>query len=455
MDADKALEIVEQVLLSWQLSPTEQLVLRQSCMGKSYDEMAQDYNYSSNYFKEIGSKLWHNLSNALGQRVTKKNINLALRLYVQKQREQNNELQQDYLTEDIVIDNLPELVLSNSIINTHIEYPSSPLPANSFFYINRPPVEELACAELNRSGCVIRIKAPQKMGKSSLLNLMVQNAKFCSYQTAYLDFQEADKNIFTSLDKLLRWFCANISEQLQVSSKIDDYWDEDIGSKVSCKIYFQDYLFKEVKTPIVIILNEVNRLFEYACIASDFLPMLRFWHEMARSVEIWQKLRLVIAHSTEVYIPLNLYQSPFNVGLAIKLPYFTSEQVQYLANRYQLDWINHSQIEQLMQMVGGHPYLINVALYHLHQGKMTLEQLLQAAPTQAGIYSDYLRGHLVMLQQQPELLSALQQVLTIQDGVFLDAIAAYKLESMGLIQLDGNQASLSCELYRIYFRQQL
>ena len=60
-----------------------------------------------------------------------------------------------------------------------------------------------------------------------------------------------------------------------------------------------------------------------------------------------------------------------------------------------------------------------------------------------------------MLRDEPQLASALQQVVTADESVRLEAIAAYKLESMGLIQLDGNQAKLSCQLYRLYFLEQL
>lgn len=62
---------------------------------------------------------------------------------------------------------------------------------------------------------------------------------------------------------------------------------------------------------------------------------------------------------------------------------------------------------------------------------------------------------MTLLQSEPQLASALQQVVTSDETVQLDAIAAYKLKSMGLVQLDGNQAKLSCELYRLYFREQL
>jgi hypothetical protein len=50
---------------------------------------------------------------------------------------------------------------------------------------------------------------------------------------------------------------------------------------------------------------------------------------------------------------------------------------------------------------------------------------------------------------------AMQQVIATDQKVELDAIAAYKLESMGLVKLNGNQAHVMCELYRLYFSQQL
>lgn len=72
MDLDEALELIEQILLSRQLSSTERFVLRQSWHGRTYDEMARDCGYGSVYIKEIGSQLWHSLSQSLGERVTKK-----------------------------------------------------------------------------------------------------------------------------------------------------------------------------------------------------------------------------------------------------------------------------------------------------------------------------------------------------------------------------------------------
>jgi diguanylate cyclase (GGDEF)-like protein len=448
MNVNQVLEVVEKIL-SRQLTPIEELVLGQSWLEKNYSQMAQASAYGIPYIKEIGSQLWNELSEVIGKKVTKKNIHLVLNQY----QEYYSDKQLEQVLQKSLIDTTEENSL-NVIQKTELKFPGSPLPISSPLYVNRPPIEQLACSEVSQPGCVVRITAPRKMGKSSLLSRVLAHATALNYKTVYLDFQEAEEAVFSELNKFLRWFSANVSRQLNLNPMLDEYWDEDMGSKVSCKIYFQAYLLKQIKHPLVLALNEVNRVFEHPHIAQDFLPMLRFWHEQARTIETWQKLRLVVVHTTEVYIPLNLNQSPFNVGLSIKLPKFNTQQVQDLAKRYGLNW-QGSETQQLMAMVGGHPYLLGIALYHLCRDEMTLPELLEAAATPSGIYNDHLRGHLTKLRNDSQLASALQQVISTNESVPLEAIVAYKLESMGLVELDGNQATSSCELYRLYFGKQL
>lgn len=454
MNAKQALDVVEKILLKRQLSSLEQLILTQSWQGLGYHDMAQNSGYGSNYFKEVGSGLWHCLSQEVGKRVTKKNLQLILKQYYlgegnSDNTENNLQLLPEFIDSEVIAnDNIPI-----SSIETEIKYPGSPLAYNSPFYINRPPCERVALAEIHQPGCILRIKAPKRMGKSSLLNRVVAHASTSGYKTVYIDFQEADDSIFTSLDKFLRWFASNVSRQLQLIPKLDDYWDDDIGSKVSCKMYFEGHLLEQIDSPLVLVFNEVNRIFEYPNIVKDFFPMLRFWHEMAQQVEIWQKLRLVIAHSTENYIQFKINQSPFNVGVTVELPTFTTEQVQDLAQRYGLG--SNTFLQSLQAMLSGHPYLVTLALYCLYQGKMTLEQLLETAATPTGIYSQHLRELLSLLIAEPQLMSAMQQIVMASGKVELNAIAAYKLQSLGLVRLDANQACISCELYSRYFRQQL
>lgn len=335
----------------------------------------------------------------------------------------------------------------------------SPVKSDSPIYIPRPPIESDCCQEILKPGGLIRIKGPEKMGKTSLVKGILTHADTYYYRTVYLNLQVAEGAMFTTLDKFLRWFCANISRELGLKPQLDDYWDEELfGSLVSCKTYFQSYVLEQLDTPLALGLDNLDRVFAYPEIAKDFLPMLRYWHEEANNLEIWQKLRLVLANSTEVYIKLDANQSPFNVGRQVKLPGFNREQAQTMAKCYGLDEKN-AQINQfirdLIDMVGGHPYLMRLAFDNLSQYNLSQEQLLKEASTQGGIYGFHLRHHWDNLQKQPELAKAMKTVVSSTKGVQLEPILAYKLESMGLVVLEGDQVKPSCELYRRYFNDNL
>jgi len=74
------------------------------------------------------------------------------------------------------------------------------------------------------------------------------------------------------------------------------------------------------------------------------------------------------------------------------------------------------------------------------------EQVLQNTPLSAGIYGDSLQGQLWNLQQQPDSLAAFVRVVKSSTPVELDLVEAFKLENMGLVNLQSNQATVSCEL---------
>ena len=447
MNSEKILKTVEQ-LLQKQLTQIEQRVLILSCEGQSYKDIEESTGYVIGYLRDIGSGIWKELSQVLQQRVTKKNLSLVL--------EQVQQNPSSILPIDPQPEKKPTKKPTKDLIWTQndLSFPSAPVPFNSRLYIKRPPYEELARAEIAHQGCLLRIKAPQKMGKSSLLNQVIVQADSLGYQIAYLDFRDAEEAVFDSIDLLLHWFCAAVCQQLQLPPNLDYYWDEDMGSKISCKIFFESYVLKHTQSPLVLTINEVNRIFEHPQTAVDFLPLLRSFHEQSRRSATWQKLRLVLVYFTDIYVPLKINQSPFNVGLSLKLPQFNREQLLELAQRYGINW-QSDEVERLMSLVGGHPYLVNIALYYLSQKIINIEQLLENAPTPTGVYSQHLQGYLILLQKDNRLMSAMERVVNSDEPVRIDTLVAYKLESMGLIALDGFFARPSCQLYRLYFREVL
>ncbi|WP_071881452.1 AAA-like domain-containing protein [Gloeothece verrucosa] len=58
----------------------------------------------------------------------------------------------------------------------------------------------------------------------------------------------------------------------------------------------------------------------------------------------------------------------------------------------------------------------------------------------------------ITLKQQPELATALTNIISTPNPAQLEPTLTYKLSSLGLIKLLGNKASPSCELYRLYFQ---
>jgi hypothetical protein len=332
------------------------------------------------------------------------------------------------------------------------DFPGGPVPLNSPYYIEQPILQGRACSEISRPGGLIRVKAPQKMGKSSFTLRLLHHATSLRYRVLQVDLKQADESVFSSIDRFLRWFFTTLSYQLDRPSTLDDYWNEQAGSKVSSTIYLQQVLLKDAADPIVLVLNEINRVFEYLVIFREFLPLLRSWYEEAKSGSALQKLRFILNYSTEIYVPLNLNQSPFNVGLPINLRDLTAEEVQVLAHAYGL---SSQVVSPLMELVGGHPYLIQLALYHLWSGQATLQDLLHKASTPVSIYANHLNQCLANLQNQAGLAEAFQQVVQADTGVNLELGVARKLESLGLIKFDDVcYAKPSCVLYQRFFASQ-
>jgi len=423
------------------LTTLQEMILRSSWEGKTYTTIAFEAHYGGERVRKVAAHLWQLLSDFLGEPINKYNFRQTL--LTRRLSKTHQQLIKEF---------------NRTATATSLEFPNGPVSLGSRFYIPRPPVEELAYAEIAVPGSVICIQAPKKMGKSSLILRVMERAHHQGFCTVNLDFQQADQAVFSSLDKFLRWLCANVSRELHLEPKLNDYWDEDMGSKVSCSVYFQKYLLSAAKNPLVLVLNEVDWVFDYPDIAGEFLPLIRSWYEQSRMLEIWQKLRLVLVYAQEMLIPFKLTKSPFNIGLLIKLPSLTKEQVEDLAQRHGLDWLDSKKTESLMAMVGGHPYLIRLALYHLvGRGglKGNLEELIQQAPTTMGIYDEYLKQYVLLLRRDPELASAFYEVITAINHVKLEPVSAYKLQSMGLVHCDGHGCVPGCELYRLYFRAQL
>ena len=447
----QAQEIIDNLIFQHtkkHLSDLEVIILQGAWNNQTYEEIAEDRGYTSNYLsKDVGNKLWTNLSAALEEKVSKKNFRSAI------QRQQQKKTNPKQTVESIALKRIP----TNNFV-----FPEGAIALDSPFYIERPQVETVCYQTVAKPGSLIRIKAAKWMGKTSLIYRILagrspyrDNLQKQIPKTVYLDFGSVERSILGHLDKLLRWICAMVSRQLSLENKVKDYWDTDIlGSNDNCTVYFEEYLLQETEGEIILALDNIDRLFSYEEVIEDFFGMLRSWHEKGKIDPGWAKIKLILAHSTEVYIPLDINQSPFNTGVPISLEEFTPDKIGILANLHQLncdgDWVM-----QLMDAIGGHPYLVRLAMYQIKTQDITLKQFLSESLLATGIYSNPLRRLQNILKKSTELTLAYSKVVNSEEPIALDSVVIYQLHSIGLVKYQQNLVVPSCKLYRDYFKRVL
>lgn len=329
------------------------------------------------------------------------------------------------------------------------ELPGGVVSHRSPYYVTRPGIEDACLDEVEKTGALIRIKGPRQMGKTSLMMRILDHAAASGARAVNIDLRMADGEILSDLNRLLRWLCAVISRRLKIpQARIEETWDDLFGAKDNCTAYFEEHLLPE-QAPLVLAVDNVDRVFESPRVAEEVLSLLRAWHEMSKSQEPWCNLRLVLVYSTEMYLPMNINRSPFNVGLPVSLTEWSAPLVAGLAKSHGLD-LEQAEIDALLGLLGGHPHLLRTALHHIDKG-MKPREILETGATDQGIFADHLKHLLWQVQSQPELASAVAKVMAAAGPVRLRTDLSFKLVSMGLVSLQGDDVLPARELHRRYF----
>ncbi len=79
MTTDEALELLDTLLQEQSLRDLQEQVFRYSWEGLTYPRIAKHVGYDTGYIRDIGYELWRQLTQTLGERVTKNNVHVVLR----------------------------------------------------------------------------------------------------------------------------------------------------------------------------------------------------------------------------------------------------------------------------------------------------------------------------------------------------------------------------------------
>ncbi|MCX4243983.1 AAA-like domain-containing protein [Paraliomyxa miuraensis] len=332
-----------------------------------------------------------------------------------------------------------------------LERPGGVVSSSSAFYVSRPELETPCLREIVEPGGLLRIKGPQRMGKTTLMTRVLERPRCEGWRIALIDLQLFDHRSLSDLDRFLQGLCAMITRRLKLP-RVEGFWDDVFGPKDNCTAFFEQHLLEA--GPLVLAFNHVDRLFDSQEIADEFLALLRAWHEMARSQPLWQELRMVLVYSTEMYLPMSINHSPFNVGLAVPMEDWDARIILELARRHGLRWTEH-EVGELMALLGGHPHLVRIALYEVAERGLEPSRALESAASDEGPFGEHLKKLLWRLQGEPSLHEAAAAVMKASGAVRLSTELAFKLVSLGVARLQGNEVVPGRELYRRYLCERL
>jgi hypothetical protein len=177
-------------------------------------------------------------------------------------------------------------------------------------------------------------------------------------------------------------------------------------------------------------------------LADELFGLVRAWAENAAEPGSWSSLRLILAVSTTPALLIrNPSQSPFNLTQPIRLGDLDREQVRELARLHRVS-LSEADIDRLMELVGGHPDLVRLALYAMATGTR-LEQVLDGR----GVFDEVFAQWVSRFARQPELAAAFATVAR-GESAPIEPMVEQRLISAGLIVKGDRGRQLRCRLYR-------
>ncbi|GAB4568468.1 MAG: hypothetical protein Tsb0020_21950 [Haliangiales bacterium] len=301
----------------------------------------------------------------------------------------------------------------------------------SDWYIARPFEEERALGYLE-FGDPVLLWGPRDQGCTWLCQHLVRRWQQSADERTYLviDFRCLGVRGLESLDACLAEIAQRIDELLPPDPErapIAECWPHMRGD---AKSRLTRYMLRTVLPAMP---GELLLAFDHADLVhaqpfyDDIAGLLRSWAEKSRDTlgspaspddvrTGWRRLRLLVSVSVH---PARLrtahYESPFvNLSDPIQVDDLAPGQVVELAARYGLRW-RQDEVERLMEVVGGHPYLVHAALDDIHHGRYSIgdiDDLSGAADSERrSLIDEYLRRDRTRLEAAPALGAAFEQLV--------------------------------------------
>ena len=318
--------------------------------------------------------------------------------------------------------------------------------------------DEIVDRIIEAGGTTLTIKGSRQIGKTWLVNRVMSRLTRRQLAPVRLDMQKFGGCLQaeTGIEALGRQLCYAIADELrlELDTVIDDIWQRPMTAALRVE-RFIEHLLSQTREPLFLFLDNTDVMLKGSeDQRTDFFSMLRSWHENRGSKRHWEQLSLVVVISTEPWLLIkNLDQSPFNVGTTITLRDFTPAQAQSLNSHYN-EAFTATQLQQLYDLVSGHPYLTHRAIRQAEHDKALGTRTLKNPTDEDSLFADHLRSLFLRLQRGgDDLIAGMRHIIEKRQ---CDDLAVYqRLRSAGLVREERRKKLPRCRLYEMYFQAYL
>ena len=342
-------------------------------------------------------------------------------------------------------------------------------PYDSRWYVERDPHDAQTLAMLRNPGTAVVVQAPELSGKSQFIRHAIRQldrvlqAESVCLRSIVVDMGQWELATVVDVEALFREFARlllaacrradgggydGVGVVNDVDAELDAIWRRPSTLRMKVGRVMERFVLADPGHLVLLVIDRADPVVGRPT-EQSFFGMLRSWADAAGRPP-WSRLRMLLALSTT---PLFLRNSGptsdfFNRSVHVELPDLTSDQAARMAERYRLGW-GDREIERITQLVGGHPFLLSLVMFHAATGTPT-ERLMDRRYLSENVLLAHLNQRWLWVQQNDRLLENVRQV-TAPSGDPLSYEDWERLRMAGLVRRDANGYRLRNSLYESYF----
>jgi AAA-like domain len=228
--------------------------------------------------------------------------------------------------------------------------------ANDGLYLPRKVDEELLT--LCRAATFASVLTSRQMGKSSLMMHTAERLAEDNIHAVIIDLTQLGIQLTAT-----EWYLGLltiIADSLMLETDVISWWQAHahLGVTQRLTLFFQEIILAEVKTPVVIFVDEIDTTLNLP-FTDDFYVAIRYLYNARALVPEYRRLSFVlIGVATPNDLISDPERTPFNIGQRIDLTDFTFEEALPLADGLGLQPAEARDVlRRVMYWTDGHPYL--------------------------------------------------------------------------------------------------